>query len=357
MSEDKKTKHAMKILIATIVGAAIVGLCFTGIWIKQSNKKRPKPATPYVSVTKIKTDTWQPFIKATGNLQSYQGTTIKSETNGRITKINFHSGDHVKSGQILVELDNVTQKGKLDYAKAQLKLSELTYQRNQKLVNTQAISKSDFDTARYTYQSNKAEVEQSQSEFDKTIIKAPFDGILGLSDIAVGDYISQSDTIVNIQQLDPMYVDFTIPEKFIRTIKHGLKVTIVPNSYPNKKFDGEVYAYDSNINTDTGTLEVRATVPNHEYLLLPGNFVEVTLYTKDSKQVLTIPQTAVNYSATGDYVYRVINNKAVKSVITLGPQIGQSLIVKTGLSANDTVISAGTNKVHNGSDVHPVTEK
>jgi membrane fusion protein (multidrug efflux system) len=345
----RKSLFIVLIIVVLVVLSAVAVVHY-----KESRHVSPQPGKTTVSVTSAKKVQWQRSLQAIGALKASQGIILKAETGGRITKINFKSGDMVKHDDILITLNNLIQKGKLNYAKAQYALTQITYQRDSKLFEKSAISQEALDQAKADMDSQAAEVEQAQGEYDETIIRAPFDGRLGLRNISIGDYINTGDTLVNLQDIDPLYVDFAIPEKYLDIVKKGELVTIAPNAsaHAGRTYDGKLTSYETVIDADTGTIMLRSEVANSDAQLLPGGYVEVTFYFGEQLTPLVVPQTAIVSDETHDYVYVLADDNTVKKVdVTIGSQIDQDITVSKGLKAGDKVVSAGTNKIHDGSAV------
>lgn len=350
---QNKKAVTLTFFVVTIIVVAIGWF----LYYQYHHKHLPTPKTPTVSSTVVKAQTWQAQVDAVGTLVANQGVTLKNDSEGVVTKINFRSGQLVKQGDILIELDNTTEAGKLTYSKAQYELSKLTYQRYLALVSKGSISQEQLDQAKADMDGNKGLVEEAQGDYDKKVIKAPFSGKLGLRNISLGTYLDSGDEIVNLQSLDPLFVDFNIPEKYLAQLKTGLKVSIAPDSVDNKIYDGKVHSFESVINSDTGTLAVRSQIANPNSTLLPGGYANVVLYLGNEIKVNTVPQTAIVYSDSGDYVFLVKDNKVTQQKVELGKQLGQDIIITTGLEAGQEVVSAGTNKVHDGSMINAEKEE
>jgi membrane fusion protein (multidrug efflux system) len=197
-----------------------------------------------------------------------------------------------------------------------------------------------------TYQ---AEVAQYKAELKKRIILAPFSGNLGIFKVNIGDYIGIGQDIVSLNSLNPIGVDFSIPELYLSKISVGQEVLLKSDSYPNENFEGKVIACESKIDQSTRTLKIRASVINKRNELLPGGFVKVVLRIGRQLKIITIPQIAVIYSVNGDYVYRVVGNKAQKTKIVLAGNYDEQDVVTSGLKVGDKIVVAGQLKIHNGS--------
>lgn len=348
MSTKKIALIAIAVSILLILGA--VSLVFTKTR-KQSNSQ---PDNPYVEIAKVLEINWQPSVESSGNLKASANAMIKTEVAGRVIAVDFHSGETVNQGQLLVELENTQQQGELASSEAQLASDKATYQRYEKLLKTKAVSQAEYDTASYNYKISLGTRDQAQSRFDKTQIKAPFSGKIGLTNVSKGQYLSIGAEIANLVNLDNLYIDFEVPEKYSSRIKVGDKVLIESDAYPKLQFTGSIIALNTAVDSDTASLTVRATVPNEKHRLIPGSTVNVIVYYGKVEKTLVVPQTAVSYSSQGTYVYRYNNNLVSKTPVTTGAQQGQKIIITQGLSADDTVVSIGSNKVHNGQTVNVV---
>ncbi|OGT68492.1 MAG: hypothetical protein A3J38_05995 [Gammaproteobacteria bacterium RIFCSPHIGHO2_12_FULL_45_9] len=347
-----------RIALATASGVVLVCAAII-LWPSVERRVAAMPPIPTVSAMTVHTETWQPTFKTTGTLAAFKSATLKAEVAGKIQSLTFEPGQTVTAGSVLITLENTNQRGALEYAQAQANLSRATFERDTRLLQSSrgALSQDDYDTARYTYQSNLGKLQQAEADYNDTIIKAPFDGVLGLTTLSVGQYVAAGDTLVQIQQLDPLYVEFSVPESYVSHIHRGQQVIIKSNEPHAKSLTGALFTWDAAVNTTTGALTLRATVPNGHHTLLPGNFVSVKWFLDHPETVVTVPALAINYDTNGNYVYRVEKGRAIRVLVTLGPQLKQDIIVTEGLKPGDVVISAGTNKVQDGMKVRVVMEK
>lgn len=348
MSNKKIALIAIIVSVLLIVGAGSL------VFIKTHNQVNPDFDNPYVEIAKVSEINWQPSVDSSGNLKASASAIIKTETDGRVIAVDFHSGEQVSQGQLLVELENTQQQGELASSEAQLASDKATYERYKKLLKTNAVSQAEYDTASYNYKISLGARDQAQSRFDKTQIKAPFNGKIGLTTVSKGQYLETGAEIANLVNLDNLYIDFEVPEKYSSRLKLGDKALIESDAYPDTQFTGSIIAIDSAINTDTASLTVRATVPNQKHYLIPGSTVNVTVYYDKPQKVLVVPQTAINYDAQGTYVYRYSDNRVNKTPVTTGAQQKQLIIVTQGLSTDDSVVSIGSSKVHNGQNVNVI---
>jgi membrane fusion protein, multidrug efflux system len=305
-----------------------------------------KPAIPPVVVeaSNVTTQAWQEAIQTVGSLAANQGIVIKPEANGRITAIYFHSGEIVKAGDPLLQLNPDLLKAKLAATKAQTDLSTADYQRALTLYKQKVFAKADLDKALANYRANQAQQAEAQAALAQTLIRAPFNGRIGLRLVDLGDYVDPSRAIASLEAIDPLRVDFSIPGSDISKITLGAKVIVHSSAYPERAFIATVYAIDAQIDPDTRSLGVRASLANKQQRLLPGAFVDVSLQVAQPQPLATVPETAVNSDESGSYVYRIIHHHAIKTPVTIRFQ-QDGKIGLTGLQAGETIISVGGFKV------------
>ncbi len=310
----------------------------------------PKALTK-VSIVTTQYTSLEPTIISNGTSQAAQGVVVKPETSGKVRKILFKSGDYVTAGTPLIELNNDILKADFDLTSANLALSQQDYARKKELFPRHAIAQSELDAALANLKVNTARVGASKAQLEQTLIKAPFSGKLGLRQVDIGDQVTPNTPIVNLQALDSLYVDFTIPESDRLKIAVGQKVIVNDDAYPETPFTGQVSAIESVINTNAQSLTVRAEIPNSQGTLLPGSFMRVTVTTEKPQNVISIPQSAILHAVDGNYVYRVIKSKAVKTKVVTGLYQGQNVVIKDGLKPGEQVIVAGQLKIFDGADV------
>lgn len=307
-----------------------------------------------VKTAVAKMQSWQTQIQATGTLNAEQGIMLKSETSGRVTKIFFDSGQKVKAGDPLLEINPDILKAQLNAAEAKAALTKGNYERALKLYERKVVSQQELDTALSNKHADEAAVAQIRAQLAQNLIHAPISGKLGLRLFNLGDYIKVGQDLVNLQSTDVLRVDFSIPGNKLYEVHPGDKVVIHYDAYPDKDFIGKVTAVDSAIDPATRSVSVRAEIPNSESKLFPGNFVQVNLYAGKSHPLVTIPQIAVIYEATGNYVYIVDKDHAVKKNIEIAEQSSNQVALKSGLSEGDVVVTEGQLKIGDGAPVHAI---
>ncbi len=345
-------------VIVIIIAAVLFNIAFRSLVHKKLRSRHMPP--PHVSSVHVVSEVWHPRLDSVGSLEAINGVTVTTEASGIIMDIGFTSGAMVEKGEYLLQIDNSLDVQNLKNNQAQLTLAQLDFNRKEKLYRTNAVSKSDYDNS-------LAQLRQSQAQVDKTLvqiaqkrIQAPFAGQVGISQVNVGQYLTPGSDIVTLQALDPLYVNFSLPQRYLSKIHQGQVVSLVSDAYPDKTFVGKVTAVNSVISDNTRNVNIQATVDNLDLILYPGLFVNVQLHLADENQVLSLPQTAVDYSLYGDVVYlieqqqdsdgktiTVVKQRAVKT----GVRKDDKVQIVTGLKAGDKVVRDGQLKLTNGVQV------
>ncbi len=348
---SRKTKVIVALLILVL---ATSGYYFYDKHRSGGPQSGGLPPTAVNAIT-VQTQSWQKQIEATGTLNPVQGTMIASEVPGRITKINFKSGKHVKAGDILIEIDPGILQAQLQAALATQQLNEGNYKRAIALAKRGFLSTQDLATAKENMEVSIANVKSYQAQLDQNIIHAPFAGKLGVNQVNVGEYIQAGQSIINLQTLNPLRLDFVVPESDYGKISVNDKVQLTSSSLPHQEFSGNISAIDSAVNIATRTVAVRAIINNPEEKLLPGAFAQVTVFAGNPTLEMTLPETALVFDATGNYVYKIVHNQAQKILVTVLERNNHQIAVKSPeLNVGDQVITAGQLKVSNGAPVYVI---
>ena len=309
-----------------------------------------------IKTVKVEKKIWQDSILAIGSLSAFQGTILSPEISGRITKVYFTEGQEVKAGDLLIEIYPDIIKAELNKARAQLTKSKLDYDRYLKIYKLGYVDKSTLDGYKAALDSNQADVDNYQAQLRQRLITAPFDGTVGVLRVNVGDYINAGTPMVSLQSIDPIRVDFSVPEVYLSQLRVGNEIIINSKAFVDK-YKGEIYALDSSVDLGTRSINARARIANTERKLVPGSFVEVTIKMQEAHPEIIIPQTAIVYSTAGNYVYRLIDHKAVKTNLVLGKKLTKNMIiVKSGLSAGELIINEGQLKLFDGAPTMTVEE-
>ena len=311
-----------------------------------------------VSATKAETSDWQPKIDAVGSLRAVRGAELSLEVPGVVETISFQSGDEVKAGQVLLTLRKEDEEARLQSLEATASLAQITYDRDVKQLKAQAISQAIVDNDEANLRNARAQVAVQKAILDKKTLRAPFDGKLGIRQVDLGQFLSAGTEIAPLQSLDPIFIDFLLPQQAVAQITVGEKVRAKVDAFPGRTFEGKITAINPKIDTGSRNVQVRATVSNADQKLLPGMFATVELDTGTAQRLVTLPQTAVSYNPYGSLVY-IVDEKgqgpdgkpqlAARQVfVTTGATRGDQVAIVKGVSEGDTVVTSGQIKLRNG---------
>lgn len=360
----RRTKATIALIILFVVFGGLFGWhLFTNYMVGKYMASYQAPPTT-VAVVSAETDDWQPYLESAGTLVAKQGVNVSPQVGGMVTAINFDSGEMVKAGDLLVKLDDSVLKQQLAGSIAKVKLDQITYERDLKLLSQNALQQSTADTDLATLQQDQATVAQYEAEIAQTQIRAPFSGRLGIRDVNLGQYLSAGTMITNLQQLDPIFVDYPLPQQALSQIKVGQAVEVTISAYPDQVFKGKIAAINAQIGQDTLSITVRAEIANQDsaHLLLPGMLVTVHTLLPQQNNVITIPQVALDETLYGDSVFVVKSVKgkdgkpelmATRTYVTVGEQRADQVAITQGLNVGDQVVTFGQVKIP--TDQAPVT--
>lgn len=351
------TNMIKRFIIILILSIMIFGGLFTLKFYQQqesmSQLQAPPPAV--VVVTKVKLLEWQSSLSAVGSLVAVSGVTVTNEIAGMVKAIHFNSGQNVKKGQLLVELDSETDLAELKGLLADQRLAQIQFDRSKKLIGRNFVSKSDHDQNQALLDASNASVLTKKTIIEKKLIRVPFSGELGIRKVNLGQFLTPGSPIVTLQQLAPIYIDFQLSARHFSSLKLEQQVSLSVLAYPNKLFAGRISSISPLIDQHTRSVQMRATLTNTDRLLRPGMFAEVQVRSDQSRQVLILPDTAISYNPYGDFVFVIesgaqgltVQSRQVETGVTRN---GQIEIVK-GLSMGERVVSAGQIKLRNGMPV------
>jgi membrane fusion protein (multidrug efflux system) len=291
------------ILLVLLVIGAIIGIKAMMIMKMIAGMKPPPPSV--VSTAKAKFEDWQPALNAVGTLRAVRGADLALDIAGLVTKVNLKSGDEVKEGEVLLQLRDSEDVAQLHQLEAAAALANVTFDRAKQQLNVQAISKADYDAAAADLKAKQAAVQQQQVNVAKKQLRAPFAGRAGIITVNPGAYLNSGTTIVTVQQLNPIFVDFHLPQRNLSDLKVGQKVMLKLDAFKGKTFEGTLTAISPKIDNDTRNVQIEASVPNPDKLLTPGMFADVNVDVGSQERHLTLPQTAVVYNPYGETVYLV----------------------------------------------------
>lgn len=309
------------------------------------------PASVIIEAMKVVVMPLPQAIAAVGSLRSDETVIVRPEVAGRIAEIRFREGERVAKGAVLVRLDDSVQKADLDKARANLVLSKSKLDRAIDLLNKGFLSGQARDEADNTHNVAKADAELMEARLSRTTIRAPFSGTIGLRQVSVGDYVKEGQDMVNLESLDPLKVDFRVPELALPLLRDGQTLQVTLDAIPDKAYDGRVYAINPLIDANGRAVVIRAQVPNKDGRLRPGMFARVRLFTSGVKDTMVVPEEALFPVGDDKYVYKVVDGKATRQKITIGARRDGRVEVVEGLRPEDVVVTAGTIKLREGQAV------
>ena len=290
---------AMLLILALLVGGFI-------LHIQKLIASAPKPTPQTVTATKVASSDWQPTLAAVGSVLPVRGVDVTTEISGLVREIHFKSGQDVHKGDLLVELNADADKAQLATYQAAADLAATTLKRSQLQFEAQAIAQAQVDIDTADLKGKRAIVAQQQAVVDKKLIRAPFAGKLGITTINPGQYLNPGDKIVTLQTIDPIFVDFNLPQKQIGTLEVGQVVNVTSDGFAGASFPGKITAISPKVDTTTRNVVVEATLPNPKRQLLPGMFANASVEVGEKKHYLTLPQTAITYNPYGSTVFIVM---------------------------------------------------
>ena len=345
--------------LVLIVGAFVGFEAFRANMIKQFFAGN-KPPPVAVNVVEAKSEVIPNLLTAIGDLAAVHQVNVTTDVNGRITDILFTAGSTVKAGTPLVQLFDAPEQGDLATFKAQSTMAQLSLDRAKQLASRQFSPQATVDQAQSAYDQAQAGIAKTEAIISQKLVRAPFDGELGVRKVEVGQYLTAGTQIVSLTDLSVLYLNFTVPEKDSGALKVGQTVRIKVDAWPGKSFDGKITTIEPQVATDTRNMRVQATITNEDKLLKPGMFASTTVVLPDKPAVITVPETAVDYTLYGDSVFLVEEKKGqdgksglvvTRTFVQTGNRIeGRTEILK-GLKPGDRVVALGQLKLQSGSAV------
>lgn len=350
----------MLVLVGLVLGAIFGFISFKGRMVKQFMTASGEPSQTVSTITTGMME-WLPKLEAVGTLRAVHGVDLSAEVSGLVSAIYFKQGDQVKTGDILLQIRADDEQAKLKSLVAVAQLARITYKRSQAQFNVMAISRQTLDNDRINLEIAQANVVTQQALLDKKKVRAPFAGRLGMRVVDPGQYLEPGAPIATLQALDPIFIDFFLPQQALASLKIGQIVTLVSDAYPGIEFNGEISVINPKIDVSTRNLQVRASLKNPEQKLLPGMYATVNIATGDAQRHITIPRTAIAFNPYGATVYIVDKSGkdakgnaqliARQSFVTTGESRGDQIAVLKGINEGDEVVTSGQIKLHNGSPI------
>ena len=350
----------MAVVLGIVLGCVFLWHLLIGKFIKEAMAKGAS-APQAVSTTDATASGWQDYVQSTGTLRAVRGADLSAQAAGVVEEIAFDSGNEVAAGKVLLRLKPNDDYAKLQQLQAAAELAEQTLKRDQEQFAAQAISQANIDTDVSTVKSARAQVAAQQALIEEKVVKAPFAGRLGIRQVDIGQYLTAGTAIVTLQALDPILIDFYVPQQALAQIKMGQAVTASVDTYPGQTFLGSVESLNSKIDSGSRNVQVRAAFRNPDKRLVPGMFASVRIDAGNKADRITLPQTAITYNPYGDTVFVVekgSNDAKGKPRLTvqqrfvkLGSTRGDQIAVESGIKAGEVVVTAGQIKLRNGTAV------
>jgi len=320
----------------------------------------PPPQPIVVATAPAAYEDWMPLIEVVGSLKPVRGADLSVEVPGIVDEVDFDSGGDVEAGSRLIKLRDTDDVAKLNTLEASRDLAQTNYNRDEAQLARQLIAKAQFDVTAANLKSLQAQVAEQQAVIAKKTLRAPFAGHLGIRAVNAGQYVSPGTPIVTLQALDPIYLDFFLPQQILEQVRVGQNVSVKVDTYPDATFTGRITTIDPKVDAATRNVAVRATLPNRDRKLLPGMFATADITTGKPQRFITLPQTAITFNPYGNMVYVVAEGTdargqpaliAKQTVVTTGQKRGDQIAVMSGLKEGDQVVSVGQTKLQNGSAV------
>lgn len=325
------------------------------ITVMMANYKMPPITVSSVIVTE---KNWRTYLEAVGTLSAVNGVELSTESPGIVRHIYINSGQQVKRGDLIIELDTSIQQAILKDRTAQLTLAKIDYQRDKTLHDRRVTSQASLDKSLAALQQAEAALDLINAEIKQKTITAPFDGRVGIRQVNLGQYVAPGTPMVTLQSLNPLYVDFHLPEQYVKTLYINQPIDLLINAN-QKPLPGKITAINSKVDQVTRNMLVQATIPNTAQLLYPGMYALVRVWSPDTGRKVVIPQTAISYSLSGDYVFLIKNDgskkkpdlRTYRQYIKVGERRGNDAVILSGLKSGDQIVSSGQLKLRNQASV------
>ena len=355
-----------KKIIFTIAGVLImIGIlgAIKGLQINRmiavGSQSAPPPET--VTTAVVRSESWEELITSVGSLEAVQGVMLTAELSGKVVRITFEPGTKVKAGDLLLQQDISSEEAQLRAAEATVALTKLELERSRKLLTKKAVAQAKYDTDEAQYKQAVARLDGIRATIRKKTIRAPFAGTLGIRLVNLGQILNEGEPIVSLQTIDPIFVNFSLPQQQLVQVKPGLKVRVTADALAGQAIEGEITAISPEVDAATRNIKVQATVANSQERLRPGMFVNVSVVLPSREEMLVIPTTAVLYAPYGDSVFVVHEKESEKGaqpsdvvqqkIVQLGEKRGDFVALVSGLDKGETVVSTGVFKLRNDQPV------
>ena len=351
---------ALAIVFATVIFGSVIGLnMFKAQKIKEYLASRPIPEFP-VTVTTVKLEDWTPHLRAIGFIEPIQGVTIANEVAGKVVKVSFASGQNLKKNDPIIYLDSTVEKANLKSAKARLPAARSNFKRMASLFKTGSTSQGEVDNAEAEYLALQGQIESYEATINLRTIRAPFSGIAGLRNVFLGQYLKSGADIVRLENINRMQMRFTIAQNDLNKIHIGQEMNVFVDAQPDTTFTGSISAIEPAVNSQSGVIQVQASIPNDDQILRSGMFSKANIILPTMEKQIIIPVTAINYTLYGKTVYVLTEQKtddgktflqAKQQIVKLGKTKNDRVHIVSGLNEGDVIATSGQIRLSNGSHV------
>ena len=354
-------RGAMGVAIGGLVAVVTI---LVGVKVMQIAKMMSSPMVmPATTVTSapVKEEDWAPILSAVGSVSAVQGAVLSTDLAGTVAEVKFESGAVAKKGDVLVRLDVSSEEGQLRTAEADLELARSDLERSRGLAARKVISKAEIDSAESKFKQKEGTVDNMRAMVGKKEVRAPFDGQLGIRQVNVGQMINAGQQVVALTALDPVYVDFALPQQELAKLSAGFEVRVHTDAVPGREFKGKLTAVNSMVDTVTRNVTLQATLENPDHALRPGTFAKVEVMLPEKHKALVVPGSAISYAPFGDSVFVIEKKNDPKTgkesqtirqqFVRVGEARGDFVSINDGLKPNETIVSTGVFKLRNGMTV------
>ena len=365
----RTTQRRPRTWLRMTVMLLLVGLLAGGlIWFQQFKAGIIKQVVtsirsqvPTVATAQASIQQWQPRQTAVGSARASNGADLAAEIGGVVDRIDFDSGQTVAAGTVLLRLRPNDDDARLAQLQANADLAAITLQRDQRQLQAHGVAQATVDSDAANLKVVRGQVAAQQAVMAEKVVRAPFAGRLGIRQVDLGQYIAAGTTIVTLQQLDPMFVDFYLPQQALGQVRVGQEVEVSADAYPNRTFNGTISSLNAKVDSSSRMLQLRASIPNPDGALLPGMYLSVSVASGPLRPLVTVPLTAVAFNPYGSLVYVLHDENNAQGAdqhivnqqfVTTGASRGDQISILKGITASDVVVTAGQLKLHNGSGVH-----
>src|SRR6266436_6115856 len=361
VSTKPKVRSGRRAWVLAIAGLIALVILLVGVKalqiVKMATTKQPMPVATVTSAP-VKEEDWAPVLSAVGSVSAVQGAIVATELGGTVSEIMFQNGGVAKKGDVIIKLDASQEEALLRSAEAEAELARTDLERAQGLASQKVVSKAELDAAESKFRRLTAIVDQMRSNIRKKTLVAPFDGHVGIRQVNVGQMINPGQQVVALTSLDPVYVDFALPQQYLAQLSQGLEVRVTTDALPGRVFPGKLTAVNSMVDTVTRNVSVQATLENADHVLRPGMFAKAEVVLPEKSPALIIPGSAVSYAPFGDSVFVIEKKKDEKTgkesqairqqFVRVGESRGDFVSITQGLKAGEIVVSTGVFKLRNG---------